>query len=179
MCGVAITISRVATAGTAKHPITERLALLRCLRHRATGATLLRRVGGWDQDDLHASAFRLAVQDAQESAPPNIMRRLRQPRACDALDVERFVHDQAVLADELASDLVVKVAPLIGDVQVLLGETLYRLLAPMAPLLRARDSPLRASQGCLGFAIVARRGNLSPVHRHQEGFEAKINPGGW
>lgn len=52
------------------HAITERLILLRCFRHLPTRATSLCRVLGWDRDDLHASAFRLAVQDVQELAHP-------------------------------------------------------------------------------------------------------------
>ena len=55
------------------HAITEPLALLRCLRQRPTGATLLRRVGGWDRDNLHASTYRLAVQDTEEEPPSDIV----------------------------------------------------------------------------------------------------------
>ena len=65
------------------HPITERLALLWCLWQRSAGATLLRRVGGWNRDDPHAGPFRLAVQDVEELAPAHIVGRLRQARARD------------------------------------------------------------------------------------------------
>ena len=119
------------------HPITQPFTLLWRLRECPAGATLLRRVGRWDRDDPHAGPFRLAVQDGKESAPADIVSRPRQARARDALDVQGFMRDQAVLADELASDLMVKVAPLIGDVQVVLGESLHGLLATIAPLLLA------------------------------------------
>jgi hypothetical protein len=71
-----------------------------------------------------------------------------------------------MLADKVASDLMVKVAPLIGDMQVLLGEPLYRLPAPIALLLLARYGTLRPAQGGLNVAVVARRRDLSPIRCH-------------
>src|SRR5215469_13842146 len=97
------------------HAITEPLALLWCRGQCSAGATLLRRVGGWNRDDLHAGPFRLAMQDVEESAPADIVCGLGQPAARDTVDVEVFVRDHAVLADELSRDVVVEVAPLAGD----------------------------------------------------------------
>src|SRR5215831_7529102 len=123
------------------HPITKPLALLWCLWQRPAGATVLCRVGRWDRDHPHASAFRLAVRESEELTPADIVRRLRQPRARDTLNIQGFVRDHAVLAGELASDLVMKVASLVGDMQMLLGQQLDRLLC---------------------FAVVAWRRNLTP-----------------
>jgi len=128
------------------HTLTERLILLRCFRHLPTGATSLRRVVGWDHDDLHAGAFRLAVQDVEELAPPDIVSRFRQAGPRDALDIQGFMRDHAIVADQLVSNLMMKVPPLIGNVQVLLGKILYRLLPPVASLLLAGDSALGAPQ---------------------------------
>lgn len=139
------------------HPVTECLALLWCLRQCSTGATLLCRVGGRDRHDLHASTFRLAVQDVEDLAPADIVGRLCQSAAGDALDGEGFMRDQAVLVGELTGRLVVKGAPLIGAVQGALCEHIYRLLASMAALLLTGHRALGASERLLRFAVVARR----------------------
>jgi hypothetical protein len=108
------------------HAITEPLALLWCCWQRPTGATLLCRVGRWDRDHLHAGPFRLAVQDTEELTPPNIMRGFRQSCSGNTLNIERFMRNHAIVTDELACDLMMKVAALVGDMQVLFGETLHR-----------------------------------------------------
>jgi hypothetical protein len=157
------------------HAITEPLALLWHRRQRPTGATLLRCVGRWDYNDPHASAYRLAMQDSKKVPPADIMCGLGQSRACDTLNVQGFMRDQTVVAHQLARDLVVKVTPLIGDVQMLFGKILYRLFAPVALLLFARDGALGASQRRLGLAVVAWRSNRAPIRCHQEDLEAKVN----
>src|SRR5262249_39807430 len=139
----------------------------------------LRRVGGRDRNHPHAGAFRLAVQDVQELAPANIVSGLRQPRARDALNIQRLMRYHAVLAYELARDLVVEVASLVGDLQVLLGESLHRFLAPIAPLPLASHRALRTPERLLRLTVVARRGDLTSIRCHQESFQPKINPGGW
>lgn len=112
------------------HTSTERLSLL---RHRCTRATVLRRLSGGNRDNPHAGTFRLAVQEVEELAPPHSVSRVRQPRARDPSEVERFVRDPAVLVDQLASDLVMTGASLVGDGQLWLGKAMHRLRAPIAP----------------------------------------------
>jgi len=150
------------------HPITKPLALLRRWRQLPTGATLLRRTGGWDRDPLHAGTVRLAVQAGEESAPADItdiMGSLRRLAARDGLTGQGLVGDHARLADEPTGDLVGKVAARVGDMPVLRGEPLHRLLAPIAPLLLASDRPLGASSApCAPWGSSA-AGNLAPIRR--------------
>src|SRR5262245_11581727 len=128
------------------HASTQPLVLLWRLWHCPAGAPLLlRRVGGWTCDDPHTGPLRLAVQDAEEVAPTDRGSRLRQPRARDALNGKGFVRDHAMLADQLARDVVVEGAPLGGDVPGWLGNLCHHLLAPMAPRLLARDGMLCTS----------------------------------
>jgi hypothetical protein len=159
------------------HPITERLALLRHLWQCSTDATLLCRVGRWDRDHPHAGTFRLAMQDGEELAPADIVSRFRQPAPRDALDVEGFMRDHAVLVNKFIGRLVVKVVPLMGDVQGTLCEHLYCLAAPVAALLLAGHATLCAPERLLSLAVVARRSDPTPVCRHQEHLQPQINAG--
>ncbi len=77
-------------------------------------------------------------------APADIMRGLCQTCTRDTLNVQGFMRDHAILAYQLACDLVVKFTSLIGDVQILLSKPRDSLLAAIASLLLARHRTLRA-----------------------------------
>ncbi len=88
------------------------------------------------------------------------------------------MRDHAVVAHQRSRDLMMKVAPLVGDVQILLSKPRDSLRAPIAPLLLARHRPLRAPERRLCLAIVLWRCDLAPIRRHQKDLEAKINARG-
>ena len=163
------------------HAITEPLALLGRLWQRPTGATVLCRVGRWDRDHLHASVSRLAVEDTDTLAPADSMRGLCQTCARATLNVQGFMRDHAIVAYQLARDLVAQGTSLIGDVPILLGQSRDSLLAAIASLLLARRHTLRAPDrlGRLGrLAVVARRDSFASVGCHQEHLQSQINAGG-
>jgi len=109
------------------------------------GAPWLRRGGRWERTHPHTSTLRLAVPEGEELAPADIAGRRGQPAARDALTVQRLVSDHAVLADEWVGELVVKVAPLVGELQRTVCQHTHRSSAALAAArVLASDGTLRS-----------------------------------
>ncbi len=153
--------------------------IFECERHSGQApaiAARLRRVPGINGDHRNSGACCLLSENADKLCPSRIVSRLRQPRAGDALDVQRFVGDHAVPSHEIERGLVLPVAPLIADVLVQSSNPCPSLAALVAPFLAARQMPLHPSQFRLRLPVKLRRRDLLAVRRGKEGFQAKINP---
>ena len=140
-----------------------------------TLAARLRRVVGRDGDHLHASFFRFAVQDCQETRPSCVVGGFRQSGTGNALDVQIFVSDDAMRLDHLTGGLVVKIPALVLNMQVQLRYLLTGLVASVTALLAAGKATLCAPQLSFGLAEKLRRFDRLAVRRDKEGFQAKIN----
>ena len=72
----------------------------------------------------------------KELPPPHVVNLLAQVALSHSLHVEVFVADEVVSGDELLCLFVMQLKPLPRCSAVQLGDALFGLLAPVAPLVR-------------------------------------------
>ena len=69
----------------------------------------------------------------------------------EALDLQVFKDDDLILTDQLVRDFVLEIFALVGDLAVIGRYPLYRLFAPMAPLLLSCHALASYSYGACRF----------------------------
>ena len=108
----------------------------------APAQAMLACAGRIDLRDPAPSLFRFGTEYAQKGRPACIVHGLGKKAPRHALDVEIFDNDQLVGIDQLPGDLVVEVAPLVGNVFVGALETED---GSPSEILMAKKNPLAGS----------------------------------
>lgn len=128
--------------------------------------------------DLHYSptgAHSLVDEHRHEHRPSCIVDGLRQHPACQPFHVQIFDGDHTVFVHQLARFFVVKVPPLVRDVDMDSLEQEHSLAAAVAALLPARYLAGCTSQAGLSLPVVPRVLNLSAVRKHGEAIQSDVD----
>lgn len=123
---------------------------------RATAATFLSRAAWIHSNEVASGACCLVRNHIQELSPSGITDGLGEHTLCQAQNIQIFDGYVAVVVDQPARNLVMKIAALILDVRVRLLQKLYGLAAAVRAFLSSRHFALRPAKSLLSLAVVAR-----------------------
>src|SRR5688500_16063734 len=93
-------------------------ALAQLFRYVCSAEAFLRCVVRSYFNEPSTSIFRFVASEVEELRPPGVMDRLSEHPACEPLDVQIFDGNRAVVVDDEAANLVMKVRSLVTNVRV-------------------------------------------------------------
>ena len=131
-------------------------ALAEAFRRVRSASAYLARAGRVDLNQLATSVHSFVLQLCEKGTPSGVVNTLSEHRARQALDVQIFDGDCAVVVDQPTRNLVVEVGTLIFYVRVYVLQKLKRFAPAVRTLLSSRNLTLCAAKFRLRLAVVAR-----------------------
>lgn len=144
-----------------------------------TPAAFLRGEARRDSDDLMTSSLSLILKDTEKRAPTRVVNALGQRMVLyHPCHVQVFDIDVAVSLRIVLRDVVMMMAALARDLEMLARDFPRRLVATMAALRATAQRALRVREALLSSAVVARILDHAAVGVGQEHFQTHIQPNG-
>lgn len=149
-------------------------SLAQCLWDSCAAQTGLRSAARVNLHQLAPSFCRFVLKLCDEGRPSGIVNRFGKHPARQSFDIQIFNRNDAVMIDECAAELVVKVRALVPDVRMCLLQQQDSFPASVTASLATRHLALRSPEFSLCRAVVARVVNFRSVRERDEGRQSDI-----